>query len=171
MTKFNLTMAEKGSYTTQKSFKSDSDDTDQSYAHRLIWLDQHTKKYEVEQNIELWRELDDGIKIFTDTNECINYFKRQDDKKTKPFIILIISESLCREVLSKTHDFICILAIFVFSSQTGSREWLKFSKVQAICSTATEVHNRIKNHIMRDNIPLGFSLLNQQDTRDTGNCS
>ncbi|CAF3170547.1 unnamed protein product [Rotaria socialis] len=143
----------------------------QSYHHHLVWLDQNIENYGIKQNRLPWFELDDKLKLFTDTEECADYILRQDDRNEKSYIIFIVSKSLSEEILPVIHDCIGIFTIFIFSPNVKYCQHLKYTKVRAVCTETTELFDRIRHCMERDNVTIGFSLFNDRDNANTDTSS
>ncbi|CAF3396460.1 unnamed protein product [Rotaria sp. Silwood1] len=157
-------MADKSSNASKKSFKN-IDDT-QSYVHHLVWLDKNIENYTNQQKLNQWHELDDNIKLFSHEEECINYIQKQNDKNTESYIIFIISDSCSEQVIPKIHNCLCILAIFILTTNSENCQILNYPKIRATCLDTSDLFNRIRHCIYRDEASIGFSLLNKQDSTD-----
>ncbi|CAF2416951.1 unnamed protein product [Rotaria sp. Silwood2] len=160
-------MADKGSHASEKSFKNNNDT--QSYIHHLVWLDKNIENYTNKQKLNQWHELDDKIKLFANKEECIDYIQRQNDRNMKSYIIFIISDSFSQQVVPQIHDYKCIIAIFILSTNSKNCQTLKYPKIRATCLDISDLFNRIRNCMDRDKASIGFSLFNKRDSTDTGN--
>jgi tetratricopeptide (TPR) repeat protein len=144
-------------------------EADQSYIHHLVWLDKNIENDINQQKLHQLREFDDKIKSFTSKTQCIDYIRKQDDRNTKSYIILIVSASFSAQVIPIIHDCICILAIFIFCTTSEQVHDLKLEKIQPICTDTDQLIDRIRNYINRDKTSIDFSLFNNQNTTDSGN--
>ncbi|CAF0853481.1 unnamed protein product [Rotaria sordida] len=139
---------------------------EKSYVHHLVWLDKNIENYTNKQKLNQWHELDDKIKLFSNKEDCIDYIQRQDDKNTKSYIIFIISDSFSQQVIPHIHNCTCILAIFIFSTNSENCQNLKYPKLRAICVDISDLFNRIRNCMDRDKVSIAFSLFNKRDSTD-----
>ncbi|CAF1511762.1 unnamed protein product [Rotaria sp. Silwood1] len=105
----------------------------------LIWLDgkidESSKDYQ--NSIKQLRRTVNTVEPFQDTEECIDYISKLQDKKA----FLIISGALCQTVVPRIHNMDQIHSIYVFCrKQEKYEEWAKdWSKIKGIHTEITPI--------------------------------
>jgi tetratricopeptide (TPR) repeat protein len=125
----------------------------------LIWLDKNIDDNSVDyQNIvtEL-RRVVNTVKTFTNADKCVNFLTNifQDS------VCIIISGTLCRNVVPLIHDVAQLHTIFIFSeNKTGHEQWAEdwpkvkgmFTEISSICEALKQATLQCEQNA----IPISF---------------
>ncbi|CAF1136092.1 unnamed protein product [Didymodactylos carnosus] len=82
------------------------------------------------------------IETFQDTDECINYITKLENKK----VFLIISGALCQTIVPNIHQLDQIYSIYIFCRKPSKyQEWANdWSKVKSIVTEITSVCDSVR---------------------------
>jgi hypothetical protein len=136
--------------------------------YHIIWLDKNMKNYSNQRKLKLLGEIDSGIKDFICSTECIDYLQEQNDRKTRPHVILIVSGTLSETVIPTVQDYTCIFAIFIFCTNSDNYIHLEYPKLRAICTDSNELMDSIEICIAKYNDTTDFSVFHSQLSINSG---
>ncbi|CAF1418319.1 unnamed protein product [Adineta steineri] len=117
----------------------------------LIWLHNDTNETneEYQNTLKHLRNLVDTIDIFTNPDECVNFFTEFNDMKT----FLIINDTISEQIIPLIHDLPQLDQIYIFSRTTLlSSEWIgKWTKIKGISAEMTSLCATLKLMIRQHN--------------------
>ena len=138
-----------------------------TYLHHLVWLDNTLDDPDNEGNIDRLREIDETTRTFTDRKKCLAYLNELNERNTKSYVMFIVSRALCEKVIPKIADHSCILAIFIFCSESERNNQLE-SDMVTICTNIDMLVYRIVSCIGRDTSSMDYKLMSMPNTTEAG---
>lgn len=129
----------------------------------LIWVDATIDESNEDcQNIlTQLRNIVDDIKIFTESNQCIEFLKSNDENT-----FIIVSGSLGQHLIPKIHDILQLDTIYIFCSNKSlhdqwTRQWSKIRGVHTQIETIYEELQLAVRQCNRDAITMSFITVNE----------
>ena len=138
----------------------------------LIWLDEKNGKSSSTSCRNIIKQLQcvvNAVFTFKDRKKCINFIKEINEKTC-----IIISDSLCEQVVPLIHNIPQVDSILIFcrkksSNQQWIRKWCKvkgtFNEISTICKTLKQIA-----HVCEHN-SIGFSVIDTANGAVTSNKS
>lgn len=121
----------------------------------LIWLDQNIDDNNVDcrNTIAQLRSVVNRINVFTDEGQCVNFLTKIHMGKA----CMIISDSLCRNVVPLAHDVAQLHSIFIFcENKTEHEQWIKdWSKIKGVFTEISSICKALKQTLQQceQNVP------------------
>ncbi|CAF0875555.1 unnamed protein product [Didymodactylos carnosus] len=108
----------------------------------LLWLDAYVNTADNREVQQKLRTVINCIKTFDSVGPCQEYLERQDENEK---ILLIVSGSYGRQIVSKIHNLKQVTAIYVYCMNIISHlKWTRqFNKVMMITTSSTELIEKL----------------------------
>ncbi|CAF1023485.1 unnamed protein product [Didymodactylos carnosus] len=110
----------------------------------LVWLDAYIDEStdDFRNSMKQFRRTVNTIETFQDTDECINYITKLENKK----VFLIISGALCQTIVPNIHQLDQIYSIHIFCRKPSKyQEWANdWSKVKSIVTEITSICDSVR---------------------------
>jgi len=121
----------------------------------LIWLDDNIDENNeaCQHTIIQLRRVINAVNTFTDVDRCIDFLTDHSDEKA----FMIISGSLCRDIVPVIHEIGQLHSIFIFCENTvWTGEWSKIKGVFAEITTICEALRKAVQQCEQSAIPISF---------------
>jgi tetratricopeptide (TPR) repeat protein len=121
----------------------------------LIWLDDNIDENNeaCQHTIIQLRRVINAVNTFTDVDRCIDFLTDHSDEKA----FMIISGSLCRDIVPVIHEIGQLHSIFIFCENTvWTGEWSKIKGVFAEITTICEALRKAVQQCEQSAIPIRF---------------
>jgi len=140
----------------------------------LIWLDENMNEYhDYDENaiIQL-QTIVNSVKIFIDSNQCIDFFTNVINKR----VFLIVSNNLAQILMPFMDDVSQLDSIYIYSNiRIENQQWIGYwKKIQGIFTDIVSLLDKLKNDIKRceDNLtPINIISASSTKNLDVLACS
>ncbi|CAF1513469.1 unnamed protein product, partial [Didymodactylos carnosus] len=120
----------------------------------LLWLDAYIDEStdDFRNSMKQLRRTVNTIETFQDTDECINFITKLENKK----VFLIISGALCQTIVPNIHQLDQIYSIYIFCRKPSKyQEWANdWSKVKSIVTEITSICDSVRQSARQCNEDL-----------------
>jgi tetratricopeptide (TPR) repeat protein len=111
----------------------------------LVWLDSNVVKSNTDSkySINQFYEIMDEIKLSANSDECIDYFRKEIDQT----VFLIISNDLAQSTISHIHDMSQLDSIYILCENMPKQKRMaeQWSKVKGVFTSIDSIYEIIKN--------------------------
>ena len=130
----------------------------------LLWLDTIIDDTNVDHHIIVsqLRQIVNMIKTFTNRDECVDFLTDIQNEN----VCLIISDTLCEDVIPHIHDVVHLRNIFIFcADERKHKHWVKqWPKIKDVCTEIAPICNALKKLAQYyEQNAIAFSLVQTND--------